>query len=141
MFLVDTNVVSELIRPRPHLPLVRRLLSTDPAVLFASEITRYELRFGAAIHPNSSEIWGKIEREILPLPIWLPIDERVSLATADLQALLRKSGMPIEMPDALLAATASVHELVLVTRNVRHFQNVPGLVVENWFVEEERSSS
>jgi predicted nucleic acid-binding protein len=46
MFLVDTNVVSELIRPRPNLPLVRRLLSTDPAALFASEITRYELRFG-----------------------------------------------------------------------------------------------
>jgi len=136
MFLVDTNVVSELIRPRPHLPLVRRLLSTDPAVLFASEITRYELRFGAAIHPKSSEVWGKVEREILPLPIWLPIDEKVSLATADLRASLRKSGKTIEMPDALLAATASVHDLVLVTRNVRHFQNVPDLAVENWYSEE-----
>ncbi len=136
MFLVDTNVVSELIRPKPHLPLVRRLLSTDPAVLFASEITRYELRFGAAIHPNLREIWGKVEREILPLPIWIPIDERVSLATADLRAMLRKSGQMIEMPDALLAATATTHGLVLVTRNVRHFQNVPDLVVENWFSEQ-----
>lgn len=60
----------------------------------------------------------------------------MSLATANLQAALRKTGKPIEMPDALLAATASVHELVLVTRNVRHFQNVPGLAVENWFAEE-----
>jgi predicted nucleic acid-binding protein len=136
MFLVDTNVVSELIRPRPNLPLVRRLLSTDPAVLFASEITRYELRFGAAIHPNPSDIWGKVEREILPLPIWLPIDQEVSLATADLQAMLRKSGKSIEIPDALLAATATVHDLVLVTRNVRHFHNVPELAVENWFSEE-----
>jgi predicted nucleic acid-binding protein len=136
MFLVDTNVVSELIRPRPYLPVVRRLLSTDPAVLFASEITRYELRFGAAIHPRPSEVWSKVEREILPLPIWLPVDERVSLATADLQALLRKSGKTIEMPDTILAATASAHDLVLVTRNVRHFQNVPGLTVENWFTEE-----
>ncbi len=133
MFLVDTNVVSELIRPRPNLPLVRRLLSTDPALLFASEITRYELRFGAAIHPKSNEVWGKVEREILSLPVWLPIDEKVALATADLQASLRKSGKSIEMPDALIAATASVHELVLVTRNVRHFQNVPGLAVESWF--------
>ena len=136
MYLVDTNVVSELIRPRPNLPLVRRLLSTDPAVLFASEITRYELRFGAAIHLRSSEIWGKVERAILPLPIWLEIGEEVSLATADLQASLRKSGRTIEMPDAILAATALVHELVLVTRNVRHFQNVPGLVIENWHSEE-----
>ncbi|HEX9668419.1 MAG TPA: type II toxin-antitoxin system VapC family toxin [Thermoanaerobaculia bacterium] len=136
MFLVDTNVVSELIRPQPHLPLVRRLLSTDPALLFASEITRYELRFGAAIHSQSSVVWSKVQREILPLPIWLPIDERVALATADLRAALRKSGKGIEVPDAILAATASVHELVLVTRNVRHFQNVPGLALENWFSEE-----
>jgi predicted nucleic acid-binding protein len=98
MFLVDTNVVSELIRPRPYLPVVRRLLSTDPAVLFASEITRYELCFGAAIHPKSSEVWGKVEREILPLPIWLPIDEKVALATADLQASLRKSGSRSRCP-------------------------------------------
>ena len=96
-------------------------------------MTRYELRFGAAIHPKSSEIWEKVEREILPLPIWLPIEERVALATADLQASLRKNGKPIDMPDAFLAATARVHDLVLVTRNVRHFQNVPDLVVENWF--------
>jgi predicted nucleic acid-binding protein len=41
-----------------------------------------------------------------------------------------------QIPDAILAATASVHDVVLVTRNIRHFQNVPGLVVENWFSEE-----
>ncbi len=63
------------------------------------------------------------------------IDAKVSLATADLQAALRKTGKPLEMPDALLAATASVHDQVLVTRIVRHFQNVPGLAVEDWFAE------
>ena len=136
MFLVDTNVVSELIRPLPYLPLVRRLLSTDPAVLFASEITRYELRYGAASHPQSRVVWEKVQREILPLPIWLPVDEKVALAAADLRAALRKSGQGIEMPDGILAATASVHDLVLVTRNVRHFRNVPGLAVENWFSDE-----
>jgi predicted nucleic acid-binding protein len=140
MFLVDTNVFSELIRPRPNLPVVRRLLSTDPEVLFACEMTRYELRFGAAIHPKSSEIWEKVEREILPIPIWLPIEERVAIAAADLRALLRKNGTPIDIQDAFLAATALVHDLVLVTRNVRHFQNIADLVVENWFPAEERES-
>lgn len=61
---------------------------------------------------------------------------KVALAAADLRAALRKSGQGIEMPDGILAATASVHDLVLVTRNVRHFRNVPGLVVENWFSDE-----
>ncbi|HET9765257.1 MAG TPA: type II toxin-antitoxin system VapC family toxin [Thermoanaerobaculia bacterium] len=133
MFLVDTNVFSELVRPRPSLPVVRRLLATDPAALHASEITRYELRFGAALHPNGDEVWTKVSREILPLPAWLPIDDRVALATADLRAALRRRGLPIEMSDAVLAATAKVHDLVLVTRNVRHFQNVHGLTIENWF--------
>lgn len=78
----------------------------------------------------------KVQREILPLAIWLPIDERVAVATADLRAALRKSGKGIEVTDGILAATASVYDLVLVTRNVRHFQNVPGLAVENWFSDE-----
>ncbi|HXT51583.1 MAG TPA: type II toxin-antitoxin system VapC family toxin [Thermoanaerobaculia bacterium] len=133
MFLVDTNVFSELVRPRPSLPVVRRLLSTDPAALHASEITRYELRFGAALHPQPDRVWAKVSSEILPLPVWLPIDDRVALATADLRATLRRRGLPIEMSDAVLAATATVHDLVLVTRNVRHFENVDGLTVENWF--------
>jgi predicted nucleic acid-binding protein len=133
VFLVDTNVFSELVRPRPNLPVVRRLLSTDPAALHASEITRYELRFGAALHPQTEAVWTKVAHEILPLPVWLPIDEHVALAAADLRAALRRRGLTIEMSDAVLAATAQVHELVLVTRNVRHFQNVVGLTIENWF--------
>ena len=44
------------------------------------------------------------------------------------------------MPDAFLAATARVHDLVLVTRNVRHFKNVADLLIENWFPAEESES-
>lgn len=133
MFLVDTNVLSELLRPRPDLAVARRLLSTDPAMLFASEVTRYELRFGAVLHPRARELWAEIERELLPLPTWLPLDEPVALACADLRAGLRRAGTLIEMPDAILAATALVHDLVLVTRNLRHFEHVPGLATESWF--------
>lgn len=61
---------------------------------------------------------------------------KVPLATADLQGSLRKYGKAIEMPDAILAATTSVHDPLLVTRNIRHFQNVLGLAVENGLSEE-----
>jgi tRNA(fMet)-specific endonuclease VapC len=133
MYLADTNVLSEVLRPRPSVPVVRRLYATHPAVLFASEITRYELRFGAALHPASADVWRRIERDVLPLAIWLPIDEKVSIAAANLRAALRRTGETIDVPDAFLAATARVHDLVLVTRNARHFENVPDLSVENWF--------
>ena len=74
-------------------------------------------------------------QEILPLPLWLAIDELISLAAGRLRGELRRAGKPIEVQDAFLAATALAHDLVLVTRNVRHFDNVHGLTVENWFGE------
>ena len=96
-------------------------------------MTRYELRYGAALHPRSEEIWQKVVQEILPLPLWLAIDEPTALAAGKLCGELRRAGKPIEVQDAFLAATALAHDLVLVTRNVRHFDNVRGLTVENWF--------
>ncbi len=51
MYLLDTNVLSELTRPRPDVAVIRRLFSTSPSALFVSEMTRYELRYGAALHP------------------------------------------------------------------------------------------
>lgn len=135
MYLLDTNVLSEVTRPRPNLAVIRRLFSTSPAALFASEMTRYELRYCASLQARAEEIWAKIAREILPLPLWLPIDEPTSLAAGRLRGELRSSGRTIEVQDAFLAATALVRDLVLVTRNVRHFESVRGLAVENWFGE------
>jgi len=135
MYLLDTNVLSEVTRPRPNVAVVRRLFSTSPAALFDSEVTRYELRYGAALHPESEAIWAKVVQAILPLPLWIPIDESTALAAGRLRAELRRAGRPIEVQDAFLAATAQTRDLVLVTRNVRHFANVRGLAVENWFGE------
>lgn len=140
MYLIDTNVLSEVIRPRPNLAVVRTLLTTDPALRFASEITRYELRFGAMLREDGGALWARIEQRILPLARWLPVDAAVVLAAADLGALLRRTGQPIEWSDLMLAATAATHDLTVVTRNVRHFQRVPNTQVENWFPPETGAS-
>ena len=133
MYLIDTNVLSEVIRPRPQLSVVKQLLTTDPALRFASEITRYELRYGAMLRDDGGVLWARIVQRILPLVHWLPVDKAVVLAAADLAVALRRSGQPIDWADVMLAATASVHGLTVVTRNVRHFDRVPGALVENWF--------
>lgn len=133
MFLFDTNVLSELTRPKPNVALVRKLLTCDPSLRFASEITRYELRFGAALHSRGDALWARIEAEVLPRCAWLPIDADISMRTADMSARLRLSGQTIEWADLVIAATASVHDFIVVTRNVRHFERIPGLPVENWF--------
>ena len=133
MYLIDTNVLSEVIRPRPNLKVVRQLLATDPALRFASDVTRYELRYGAMLRDDGGTLWARIAQHILPLVRWLPVDEAVVLAAADLGATLRRAGQTIAWPDLMLAATASAHGLTVVTRNLRHFDRVPGTLVENWF--------
>ncbi len=133
MYLVDTNVLSEILRPRPDLKVVRQLLTLDPALRFGSEISRYELRYGAMLRADGRSLWQRIEERIAPLVQWLPVDEHVAVAAAGLVAFLRREGQPVAWADSMLAATAHVHELTMVTRNVRHFERVPGLVIENWF--------
>jgi predicted nucleic acid-binding protein len=135
MYLLDTNVLSELSKPRPDLDVSRRIHGTEKERLFASEMSRYEIRFGAILHPRSDEFWEKALRKLIPIPVWLPVDGEVSLATAELDAELRRRGTPIGLVDTFLAATALTFQLVMVTRNVRHFGRVPGLTIENWFPE------
>ena len=133
MYLFDTNVLSEITNRSPNGAVVQKLMACDPALRFASEITRYELRYGAALAPRGGPLWQRITNEILPRCTWLPVDAEACMCAADLTALLRRSGRTLDWADVFIAATALVHGLIVVTRNVRHFDRIDGLLVENWF--------
>jgi len=133
LVLLDTNVLSEAVRKRPMLSVMNTLRALRPEERFASEVTRYELRVGAARVGDGGRLWQRIQLEVLPLVRWLPFDEPVALAAADIGAALTRRGETVEATDLFIAATAQVHGLIVATRNVRHFERVPGLVVENWF--------
>lgn len=135
MFLLDTNILSELTKPRPEVAVTSRIYATSPDRLFASEMSRYELRYGAQLRDRPEEFWERVASLILPVPVWIPVESEVAMATGDLDARLRRQGTRIELADVCIAATALAFDLVLVTRNVRHFENVPALSVENWFPE------
>jgi predicted nucleic acid-binding protein len=133
MFVLDTNVLSEVLRQRPSPGVVRRLLENNSKTLFASELTRYELRFGAALRADAPAFWSRLQRDVLPLVTWLAVTERISLRAADIAAAQRLSGRPCGSIDPLIAATALEQGVPLVTRNVLHFEHVAGLEVQNWF--------
>ena len=133
MVLLDTNVLSEAMRKQPVLAVMKALHALRPEERFASEVTRYELRAGAARLDDGGRLWQRIQQEVLPLVRWLPFDEPAALAAADIGAALKRRGEMVEATDLFIAATAQVHGLIVSTRNVRHFARVPGLVVENWF--------
>jgi len=126
-FLLDTNVVSELVRPRPNPGLIEWLAGRDEDQIFLSVVTLAELRCGIARLPvgrrrRSLEEWlhgellQRFEGRILP------VDDDVALAWGDVTAECAAQGRPIEAMDGLLAATARVHALELVTRNARDFE-------------------
>lgn len=133
VFLLDTSILSEVLRPRPSPAVIRRLLKCNSRTLFASEITRFELRFGAMLRADGPMFWARLQYELLPLVTWLPIDEAISIRAGDIAAAQRLAGRPCGTVDPFIAATALAQGVPLVTRNVQHFERVAGLQVENWF--------
>ena len=133
--VLDTNVLSELVKPRPNASVSRMILEAPFGSLFASEITRYELRRGALSHPQPDHLWARIQALILPIAIWIPVNAEVSERTAVIVAALERKGRPIGALDPFIAATALVLGSPVVTRNTRHFDAIHGLQVIDWHQE------
>jgi predicted nucleic acid-binding protein len=121
MFLLDTNVVSELRRQRPHGAVVAWLKQTADSDLHISAVTIGEMQAGVEITregdlAKAEEIERWIESVAATYNV-LPMDARTFRVWARL--MHRRSETLIE--DAMIAATAEVHGLTVVTRNVRDF--------------------
>ena len=134
MYLLDTNILSEVVKQAPAKAVIDALAARVPTELFASEITRYELRFGVALLAEGEAFWNRIQFEVVSkVGQWLPVTQEISERAGDIRARLRSVGRESGTLDPLLAATAIVHDCVLVTRNIRHFEGISGLRIENWF--------
>jgi len=131
-YLLDTNILSELIKKRPSPHLRARLASTPRQSLVTSCVCVMELRLGSALRKDFEAFWQKITEEILSRVGILPLDLDVALAAGDLLARLRATGRPISIEDILIASTALTHQCILVTANIRHFQPIEELSTENW---------
>lgn len=136
MYLLDTNVLSEIVRPAPDVRVTAALGKRRTKDLYGSVVTRYELRYGASLRQDAERFWARLQRAILPVVAdWLPVTAEIAERGGEISAELRRKGREAGDVDPLLAATAMVHGLVLVTRNMRHFEPIEGLRIENWFSE------
>jgi tRNA(fMet)-specific endonuclease VapC len=133
-YLLDTNVLSELMKKRPNPRVLTRLASHSAQALFTSCICVMELRFGSALRQDFETFWPRIDEEILSRVNILPFGAEEALNAGDTLARLQKAGRQIGIEDILIASTALNNKCVLVTGNTRHFSHIEGLVVENWFV-------
>lgn len=131
-YLLDTNILSELVKKRPNPHLINRLRSKPPESLFTSCICVMELRFGSALRKDSEVFWERVTAEILSRVEILPFDFPEAVMAGDLLASFQKTGQLIGMEDILIASTALSHSCIMVTANVRHFLRVGTLKIENW---------
>lgn len=132
MYLLDTNILSELIKKKPNAQLLARLELESPYTLYTSCICIMKLRFGSALRVDYEQFWQKITREIISKVHILSIGEKESLAAGDILADLRKAGQIIGLEDVLISASALTRQYTVVTANIRHFSRIRGLHLENW---------
>ncbi len=137
MYVLDTNVVSELMRPAPA-PAVEAWVAGRPAeTLFFSAIGEAELRYGVAIMPEGrrrNQIDAEVEA-VLSKDFEgrvLPFDSRAARAYAEIAAELRAAGRPAAQADCQIAAVARARGMAVVTRNVRHFEHMGIDVTDPW---------
>jgi tRNA(fMet)-specific endonuclease VapC len=131
--LLDTNVLSEVVRKEPNGGLLQRLGEVAPRDTVTSAVCVAELRHGTARVAHGALLWKRIAREILSRVDILPLGEAEAVRAGDLLATLEAQGEPIGTEDVWIAATALEHRLTVVTRNLKHFRRVPGLVSESWW--------
>ncbi|MCY3844289.1 MAG: type II toxin-antitoxin system VapC family toxin [Acidobacteria bacterium] len=127
--MLDTNVVSELVR-RPDGEAARKAAALEPRTLAVSIIVAAELRYGAE-RRRSARLTRQLEAILAALVI-LPLAQPADAHYAAIRSELERAGRTIGHNDLLIAAHARALDLTLVTRNVREFERVSGLVVEDW---------
>ena len=136
-WLLDTNVVSELRKPRCHPSVMAWSEEQVPESFFLSTITIAEIRFGIERHPDAtfrSELSTWLDQILRP---WfgariLEVSEEVILEWRRMVERGRRIKHTFSQPDLFLAATAAQHDLIIATRNVTDFEQAGVPVFDPW---------
>jgi predicted nucleic acid-binding protein len=137
MIILDTNVVSELLRPAPSPAVEAWLAAQDGATVFFTAIGEAELRLGAAILPTGrrrtslAEAIDAVLEEDFRGRI-LPFDTTAAQAYAAIAATRRAAGRPISQFDCQIAAIARIRQAVLATRNTVDYEECGIEVINPW---------
>ena len=130
MYLLDTCVISDFVKGNPL--TLHTIKSHAPKQLYVSTITLMEIEYGLQRIPQRRHEIDKALRIFLKEINTQDFTAIEAIAGGNLRCALSKKGTPIGAYDVLIAATALINQMVLVTDNTKEFQRVKGLKVENW---------
>ncbi len=137
MIILDTNVLSALMRTTPDAPVVAWLDSQPVESVWITSITLFEVRLGLALLPKGRRrqtletTFGQLVEEDLENRI-LDFDAAAAHEAAILAAERQKAGRGVDMRDTQIAGIALARRAVIATRNVRHFKDLKISVVDPW---------
>ncbi|EJC83136.1 putative nucleic acid-binding protein [Rhizobium leguminosarum bv. trifolii WSM2297] len=135
--LLDTNILSEVTKPKPDARVLEWLDGLDEDRTFISIVSVAEIRRGVALMDKgrkrdalaewlAQDLTQRFDARIIP------VDEPVALAWGDLMGLAKRSGRGLSSMDGLIAATAIAHDLTLATRNTRDFEGFGIELIDPW---------
>ena len=129
MYLIDTDIMIFMLKGHLEVKKNFQVHLADPKAL--SVVTYGELFYGAEKSTRPVENTAKIRRlsELLPI---IDISSTVMETFGSLKAKLEKQGEKLDDLDIIIASTAIHMGYTLVTNNIRHFQRIPELTIENW---------
>lgn len=137
MIVLDTNVVSELMRPRPNVDVLHWLDGQPRASIWITSVNIFELRFGLQTMPagkRQAAMNAWFERwliEVVQQRIAV-YDEAAARMASDLAAEQQRKGRPGELRDTMIAGIVLANHATLATRDVRHFEDIAKSVVNPW---------
>jgi predicted nucleic acid-binding protein len=136
-FLLDTCVLSELVKPKPSRSLVTWLERQSERSMYISVLTLAEIQGGIARLPRSKkrtklELWLHDELSDHFEGRVLPVDTAVAMAWGRMIASARRRGMTVPVMDGLIAATATANDLMLISRNVDDFRATGVELLNPW---------
>lgn len=136
MIVLDTNVVSEAMRPAPDPDVLSWLNAQAIDTLYLSSVTLAELLFGIGALPagtRKERLAEALDRLLALFPgRVLPFDHEAARRYAAMAVTARAAGQPLPASDGYLAATAAAHGFAVATRNVRHFADTGIRLIDPW---------
>jgi tRNA(fMet)-specific endonuclease VapC len=128
-YLLDTNIVIYTMKNRPQ--QVRRRFKQHKDQMCISSVTLGELIFGAEHSQQVERNLTDIEAIVARLEV-LPFDNKAAYHFGQIRAALYNIGKPIGPYDMMIAGQTRALGLTLITNNIKEFERVPGLILENW---------
>ena len=132
MYLFDTDAITNIFKKKPSARFRRKLQAIDPSDQHISTITIAEIVYGAYKSPRPDFHMDNLQKVLLPAVNIVGFDSRAAYICGRLRAQLEQQGRPVAFADLQIGAIAMANDLILISGNIKHFRQIPGLAVENW---------